>query len=89
MNKRQHERKKHMARKMRSRLEMSHHTVYLDKDGNPIRATYANIFDTRAWLERKIYIAERVRRQQARAHARALERKAKKHGATATALLSS
>ena len=82
MNKRTHRNKVKMARRMRKPIEMSHHTFYLDKDGNPTRATYANIFDSEAWLTRKLRIAERVKRHQAEAHASALARKAQKYANT-------
>lgn len=79
MNKRTHRNKVKMARKMRTRAEISRSLSYVDKDGKPIRSTHANIFDSEAWLIRKHLIAQRVKRHQAEAHARALARKAKKH----------
>lgn len=75
MNKASHLRKVRMARKMRKPIEMSRKMVYLDKEGKPTRATYANIFDTEAWMLRKEHIRQRVARQQGAAHARALARK--------------
>ena len=79
MNKASHKRKIKVARKMRKPHEMSRKLVYLDKEGNPTGRTYANIFDTEAWLMRKEFIKRRVERQQSEAHARAVARREKKY----------
>ena len=69
-----HKQKVKMARKMRSQFEMSHKSFIMDEEGKPVAAGYRNIFDTAAWMQRKLSIAARVKNQIERARARKAER---------------
>lgn len=60
MNKASHKRKVKMARKMRTEAETSRKVKIINKK---VTYGYRNIFDSKAWEDRKAAIKDRVMRQ--------------------------